>query len=418
MDKEKGLMDKEKGLMEEKKGLMDKEKGLMEEKKGLTGTQPPHSDSSDARQSWWGWFKEDWRNFAMSLGFIASAVAASASFNKDTNRSVEVLYQKLSNSLAEVKMKRQSTHASIFYVARPELEAKILSVYDNTSLVDGTYWIIYGVKGAGKTSAVNHALGDKAGVVLVRVSENDSVQSIIAKIFEACGVVMDKAIGLDQINEELYAAMEKRNGHPMTVLFEVERGSSSPDVLSLVKHTAKEFALFANVLIVLSEANAVLGFDDDDRQKFILVGEMTREEAEQYVKKRAPDISPEDFNKFADKCGTIPLMLGQFCTAVAMGTNVDKHIGDVVSKARCKLEGFAHSPILIALKKTPGGVRSGIFKGVEHRGVMLSSPKDVVPAMKLRNAIMYDFEAGEYKLFSKAHQTALETCDPPRSLAN
>ena len=31
-------------------------RGLMEEKKGLTGTQPPHSNSSDARQSWWGWF--------------------------------------------------------------------------------------------------------------------------------------------------------------------------------------------------------------------------------------------------------------------------------------------------------------------------------------------------------------------------
>ena len=134
MDKEKGLMDEEKGLMDKKKGLMDKKKSLMEEKKGLTGTQPPHSDSSDARQSWWGWFKEDWRNFAISLGFIASAVAAAASLNKDRNRSVEVpLYQKLSNSLAEVKMKRQSTQASRSYVARPELEAKILSVYDNTS---------------------------------------------------------------------------------------------------------------------------------------------------------------------------------------------------------------------------------------------------------------------------------------------
>ena len=90
---------------------------------------------------------------------------------------------------------------------------------------------------------------------------------------------MDKAVGLDQINKELHAAMEKRNGQPMTVLFQVERSSSSQNVLSLVKHTAKDFALFANVLIVLSEANAVLGFGDDRRQKFILVGEMTPGEA-------------------------------------------------------------------------------------------------------------------------------------------
>ena len=413
MEEKKGLMDKEKGLMEEKKGLMEEKKGLMEEKKGLTGTQPLHSDSSDARQSWWGWFKEDWRNFAMSLGFIASAVAAAASFNKDTNRSVEVLYQKLSNSLAEVKMKRQITHASRNYVVRPELEAKILSVYDKTSLADGTYWIVYGVKGAGKTSAVDHALGDKAGVVLVRVSENDSVESIIAKIFEACGVVVNKAIRLDQINEELYAAMEKRNGRPMTVLFEVERGSSSPNVLSIVKHTAKEFALFANVLIVLSEANAVLGFGDDPRQKFILVGEMTREEARGYVQKRAPGISSGEFDKFADKCGTYPLMLGRFCTAVLEGATVDEHIGNVVESARRDLVAFIHSPILIALKKSPGGVHFDNFKGVEHKGILLSEPKLVAPAMKLRNTIMYDFEAREYKLFSKAHQTALETYVPP-----
>jgi hypothetical protein len=68
MEEKKGLMDKEKGLMDEEKGLMEEKNGLMEEKKGLTGTQPPHSNSSDARQSWWGWFKEDWRKFAMSLG--------------------------------------------------------------------------------------------------------------------------------------------------------------------------------------------------------------------------------------------------------------------------------------------------------------------------------------------------------------
>jgi hypothetical protein len=106
-------------------------------------------------------------------------------------------------------------------------------------------------------------------------------------------------------------------------------------------------------------------------------------------------------------------MLGHFCAAVATGTNVDEHIDEVVKSALGDLEEFTHSPILIALKKTPGGVRSGNFKGVEHRGVMLSSPKDVAPAMKKVNAIMYDFGTKEYKLFSKAFQSALETYDPP-----
>ena len=52
-------------------------------------------------------------------------------------------------------------------------------------------------------------------------------------------------------------------------------------------------------------------------------------------------------------------------------------------------------------------------EGERKKAVMLSSPKDVAPAMKKVNAIMYDFETKEYKLFSKAYQSALETYDPP-----
>jgi len=163
----------------------------------------------------------------------------------------------------------------------------------------------------------------------------------------------------------------------------------------------------------LSEANAVLGFGEDSRQKFILVEDMTREEAEQYVKKRAPSISSEDFNKFANKCGTRPLSLGNFCEAVLAGEPVDEHIAKEVDSARRDLVAFIHTPIIAALKKSPGGVLSGSFKGMEHKGVPLNSPRQVGPAMKEVNAIVYDFGARQYKLFSKAHQTAVATYDPP-----
>ena len=49
---------------------------------------------------------------------------------------------------------------------------------------------------------------------------------------------------------------------------------------------------------------------------------------------------------------------------------------------------------------------------MKHEGALLSSPKLVAPAMKITPAIMYDFGTREYKLFSKAHKTALETYDP------
>jgi hypothetical protein len=198
----------------------------------------------------------------------------------------------------------------------------------------------------------------------------------------------------------------------MMVVFEVERAIASPEVLGLVKNVAKELALAGNVLIVLSEANAVLGFGKDPRQRFILVEEMTREEGWAFVQKRAPDMAIKDFNIFADQCGMLPLSLADFCEAVRLGKTVDGHIAEVLASARQDLEAFVHEPILAALKKSPDGVLSGTFQGIKHEEVWLSEPMLVAPAMELRNTVLYDFKTGQYKLFSKAHQTALKTFDP------
>ena len=135
---------------------------------------------------------------------------------------------------------------------------------------------------------------------------------------------------------------------------------------------------------------------------------MTREEAEQLVKKRAPSISTDDFNKFVELCGTYPLMLGNFCKYVLRGGTVNECIANVVDSARGDLVAFIHKPILSALKKSSGGVSIEHFNNVKDDGVSLSSPKLVAPAMKISNAIFYDFKTRRYKLFSKAHETALK----------
>jgi len=175
---------------------------------------------------------------------------------------------------------------------------------------------------------------------------------------------------------------------------------------------AKHFALNANVLIVLSEAYAVLGFGDDQRQEFIWVDEMSRDEAEAYVKKRVPDMSTEDFTRFADNIGTLPLLLSRLCDALLAGRKMDDHIRIVLAMAEADLVAFLHQPILVALKKSPGGVSVKSFGGKEHKGVPLSAPKDVAVAMKKVNAIFYNLETQQYQPFSKAHQTALKTYTP------
>jgi len=83
-----------------------------------------------------------------------------------------------------------------------------------------------------------------------------------------------------------------------------------------------------------------------------------------------------------------------------------------MASAKLDLVAFLHQPILAALKKSPDGVSVESFSGVKHDGVLLCEPKLVAPAMKLRNTIIFDFETGQYKLYSKAHETALKTYNP------
>jgi hypothetical protein len=65
----------------------------------------------------------------------------------------------------------------------------------------------------------------------------------------------------------LLKAAEMRKGLPITIVFEVERTSTSLDVLLLIKNFAKYFAVYASVIIVLSEANTGLVFGDDERHE-------------------------------------------------------------------------------------------------------------------------------------------------------
>ena len=57
-----------------------------------------------------------------------------------------------------------------------------------------------------------------------------------------------------------------------------------------------------------------------------------------------------------------------------------------------------------------------LFACVKHEGVLLCEPKLVAAAMKLRNTIIFDYEIGQYKLFSTAHKKLhSRPYDPPKT---
>ena len=106
--------------------------------------------------------------------------------------------------------------------------------------------------------------------------------------------------------------------------------------------------------------------------------------------------------------GTIPLDVREFTNSLENGESASGYIEEVLCAAKRDLSAFTHEPILEALKLSPDGVSTDMFRCVESKGVNLAEPKQVALAMKERNAIIYHHPSGEYRLASRAHRTALD----------
>ena len=220
-------------------------------------------------------------------------------------------------------------------------------------------------------------------------------------------------IDLEEFGPVLLKAAEIRKGRPITIVFEVERTSASVAILNLIKNFAKYLAVYANVIIVLSEANAGLVLSDDERQKILWVDEMDTEEAKEYARKLHPGVSDADLELLFDKVGKLPLKILNSMKALKKGRPVAQIVDDAVLAAEADFIAFKLEPILAALKASPDGVHIRAFNGVEYKGTDLGEPMEVAVFMKKKNCLVYHMPSKEYRLASRAHRTALMQYNPP-----
>ena len=302
------------------------------------------------------------------------------------------------------------------YVTRRSLEDRILQASEQSlKNKGGVYTIIVGAKGSGKTSAVARVVHGKKGVVALLVSDRDTPESIILQLVKQCEIDVKQGLNIDlnEFGPVLLEAAERRKGHPITIVFEVERTSTSIEILLLIKNFAKYLAVYASVIIVLSEANAGLVFGDDERQKIVWVDEMNTEEAVEYARKLHPGVSDADLKLLFDKIGKLPLKILSSMMALKEGIPAAQITEEAVLAAEADLVAFTLKPILAALKATPDGVHVRAFDGVYYEGVNLAQPKDVAVAMKVTNCLAYHMPSRQYRLATRAHRTALMRYNSP-----
>ena len=101
------------------------------------------------------------------------------------------------------------------------------------------------------------------------------------------------------------------------------------------------------------------------------------------------------------------MVVRHFTRALERGQSAADYVEAELRAAKCSLAAFRHKPILKALKASPDGVSTDEFDGVWDEKVYLAQPKQVAAAMEMCKAVVYHVPSREYRLFSRAHRTAL-----------
>jgi energy-coupling factor transporter ATP-binding protein EcfA2 len=183
-----------------------------------------------------------------------------------------------------------------------ELEAALEAYLQQPSSEAGAYLVVYGARGAGKSTLVEHVLSRSgAGIVVVKTSyasgaELNTLSTLVVdralkqqrRVAQPEAYVPPKALEGELDVRLAQATMAYRAAHPdephwrPTVVFDVERSSSGEIIASvclLAKQLAHDKAL-CHVVIVLSSSFAVAEMPDDSgRQAFLRVCSFSREEA-------------------------------------------------------------------------------------------------------------------------------------------
>jgi hypothetical protein len=184
------------------------------------------------------------------------------------------------------------------YVPRRELEAALEAYLQQARSEAYAYLVVYGARGAGKSTLVEHVLSKSgSGIVVVKAGEAkgaDLDTFVVDTALEQRRVAQPGTyVPTEALPRQLYARLAQvteayRAAHPdephwrPTVVFEIER-SSDGALIESVCWRAKQLAhdkLLCHVIVVLSSSFAVAEMpDDDERQKFLRVGSFSREEA-------------------------------------------------------------------------------------------------------------------------------------------
>ena len=301
-------------------------------------------------------------------------------------------------------------YAENTYVPREDLEKKLQKVRDCDETDGEFFFRVAGPEGAGKSAIIAHMFGGRPGAIAVEITEDSSMESIVASILGKCGISTDEMqLQVSHLMDPLLKAWKTR-GAPVKIIMEMNVREAHRSLLGAVRYTAKKLAHFATVVIVTSGSNGGADFGafyQEPRLKTVWVDAMTNAEALSYARKINVPLSEAELTRFFDTVGTLPAQINELLfRSVEMGMSLDEIIHAEVIDATVGFNYFPFKKILASLKESPDGVKVRKFSGVKENGILLSDPELVAPFLK-ENVVLFHFPSHEYRLMTNAHKTAM-----------
>ena len=111
--------------------------------------------------------------------------------------------------LSQVKPRffQSFTYAENTYVPREEVEKKLQKVRDRDETFGEFFFRVAGPEGAGKSAIIARMFGGRPGTIAVEITEDSSMESIVASILGKCGISTDeKQLQVEHLMDPLLKA--------------------------------------------------------------------------------------------------------------------------------------------------------------------------------------------------------------------
>lgn len=201
------------------------------------------------------------------------------------------------------------------YVERSELEASLKGAMNDSAVEpNGIYLIVYGPKGTGKTTTVNHLAQMSPEAMVIQVADTTLEATILDSIARKKSFQYDTG-SRESFTEAFKSHTQKITTTHTVIVFDVLvswNDDAESKGLGMVTSLSKEFADFCEVVVLIHNPSAAILLNTDTySRQFICVEDFSEEEAIQFCQNLVPELPVEDdeLHQLFATVGTRPTML-------------------------------------------------------------------------------------------------------------